>query len=112
MRTFRHALSLDEHRAKFKANNWNRPTVFEAHLGTQPADRVPLLRQQVRDDMPWEKAKSGKSSGHTTPEQLSKMQDAIRAAELAKPTDIKEVWFAGAHCGMHYTPRGLVKLEY
>jgi uncharacterized protein (DUF2235 family) len=24
--TFRHAISLDEHRAKFKANHWHRPT--------------------------------------------------------------------------------------
>lgn len=27
VRTFRHAVSLDERRAKFKANLWNRPTV-------------------------------------------------------------------------------------
>jgi len=29
IRTFRHALSLDERRAKFKANNWNRRTKEE-----------------------------------------------------------------------------------
>ncbi|KAL0577269.1 hypothetical protein V5O48_004726 [Marasmius crinis-equi] len=31
--TFRHAVSLDERRAKFKANLWNRPTEHEAKLG-------------------------------------------------------------------------------
>ncbi|EEB90055.1 hypothetical protein MPER_11791, partial [Moniliophthora perniciosa FA553] len=33
LRTFRHAVSLDERRAKFKANLWNRPTAKEAVLG-------------------------------------------------------------------------------
>jgi uncharacterized protein (DUF2235 family) len=31
--TFRHAVSLDERRAKFKANLWNRPTAEEEKLG-------------------------------------------------------------------------------
>jgi uncharacterized protein (DUF2235 family) len=31
--TFRHAVSLDERRAKSKANLWNKPTVGEASLG-------------------------------------------------------------------------------
>lgn len=34
VRTFRHALSLDERRAKFKAHLWNRPAV-EGDLGVQ-----------------------------------------------------------------------------
>src|SRR4051812_17083954 len=34
VRTFRHAVALDEHRAKFQANLWNRPTVAESKLGT------------------------------------------------------------------------------
>lgn len=33
VRTFRHAISLDERRAKFKANLWNRPTEAEQQLG-------------------------------------------------------------------------------
>ena len=33
VRTFRHAVSLDERRAKFKANLWNRPNVVEENLG-------------------------------------------------------------------------------
>ncbi len=34
IRTFRHALSLDEHRAKFKANLWNVPTLRDLKLST------------------------------------------------------------------------------
>ncbi|TFK26834.1 hypothetical protein FA15DRAFT_692857 [Coprinopsis marcescibilis] len=33
VRTFRHAVALDERRAKFKANLWNRPTKEEEKLG-------------------------------------------------------------------------------
>ncbi|KAL0570110.1 hypothetical protein V5O48_011848 [Marasmius crinis-equi] len=35
VRTFRHAVSLDERRAKFKGNLWNHPTKHEAKLGLQ-----------------------------------------------------------------------------
>ncbi|RDX42985.1 hypothetical protein OH76DRAFT_1546730 [Lentinus brumalis] len=38
IRTFRHALSLDERRAKFKANHYNRPNEWERRLGTHPGD--------------------------------------------------------------------------
>jgi hypothetical protein len=34
VRTFRHAVALDERRAKFKANLWNRPSAEEARLGS------------------------------------------------------------------------------
>jgi len=34
VRTFRHAVALDERRAKFKANLWNRPNAKEAKLGS------------------------------------------------------------------------------
>jgi len=34
VRTFRHAVALDERRAKFKANLWNRPNTEEAKLGS------------------------------------------------------------------------------
>ena len=36
MRTFRHAVSLDERRAKFKPNLWNLPNAEEAKLGSKP----------------------------------------------------------------------------
>ncbi|RXW16376.1 hypothetical protein EST38_g9475 [Candolleomyces aberdarensis] len=33
IKTYRHAISLDERRAKFQANQWNKPTSEEAKLG-------------------------------------------------------------------------------
>lgn len=38
IRYFRHAVSLDERRAKFKANIYNRPTKEEAELGVKPGE--------------------------------------------------------------------------
>lgn len=35
IRTFRHAVSLDEHRAKFKPDLWNRPNEEEEQLGAE-----------------------------------------------------------------------------
>ncbi|KAL1951075.1 hypothetical protein VTO73DRAFT_224 [Trametes versicolor] len=65
IRTFRHALSLDERRAKFKANHYNRPTEWESKQGThrgdmpRPARRRPTglratsqkIAQAVKDGM-------------------------------------------------------------
>ena len=38
IRTFRHAVSLDEHRAVFKANLWKVPTEDEIKLGTKASN--------------------------------------------------------------------------
>lgn len=38
VKTFRHAVSLDERRAKFRANLYNRPQKSDKRLGTQPGD--------------------------------------------------------------------------
>lgn len=54
MRTFRHALALDEHRVKFQPNCWNRPTPKEQTLSISDqapkkhAKKGPHLRQQAK----------------------------------------------------------------
>ncbi|KAL0061353.1 hypothetical protein AAF712_011811 [Marasmius tenuissimus] len=94
VRTFRHAVSLDERRAKFKANLWNRPTAREEKLGLkhkghshaegehcdEPAGKLPEHRK------PGHKGKSLKA--------LERKYSSVRSAA----TDIEEVWFAGCHC--------------
>ncbi|KAF7348054.1 hypothetical protein MSAN_01757800 [Mycena sanguinolenta] len=48
VRTFRHAVSLDERRAKFKANLWNFPNNAEKDLGTHtPPPGTPLFKRKV-----------------------------------------------------------------
>ncbi|KAF8868076.1 hypothetical protein CPB84DRAFT_1451507 [Gymnopilus junonius] len=56
VRTFRHAVSLDERRAKFKANLWNRPDEDELKLGTSSvkpvsckAGKLPTSRSHRRE---------------------------------------------------------------
>jgi uncharacterized protein (DUF2235 family) len=72
IKTFRHALALDEHRAKFMPNCWNKPTPAEEELGDQPL--LVLAKKKQKGD--WH-----------------------REAADAKQTDVEEVWFAGCHCG-------------
>ncbi|KIK52337.1 hypothetical protein GYMLUDRAFT_180219 [Collybiopsis luxurians FD-317 M1] len=83
IRTFRHAVSLDERRAKFKANLWNRPNEYEAQLGT---DAVP--RDSNRQHSPH----NGKD--HPSKHRLEREN----SGDSGFHTDVLEVWFAGCHC--------------
>ncbi|KAF7358977.1 DUF2235 domain-containing protein [Mycena sanguinolenta] len=80
IRTFRHAVSLDERRAKFKANLWNRPNEQEQTLS-------------ISD----QKAPQAKHSH--PPKKVSQVQIERRySRDRSQATDIDEVWFAGCHC--------------
>lgn len=88
--TFRHAVSLDERRAKFKANLWHYPTEDEEKrglpgpcAGTQPSDANynKAEAEKVLDD------DEAQSIFERTHSQMGK-----------KKTDVLEVWFAGCHC--------------
>jgi uncharacterized protein (DUF2235 family) len=72
--TFRHAVSLDEHRAKFQPNLWNFPSAYELSLAVDKQKRE--LRPGMHMESNDEKA------------------DA----------DMKEVWFAGCHGGVFPFP--------
>ncbi|KAF8890658.1 hypothetical protein BD779DRAFT_1516285 [Infundibulicybe gibba] len=72
VKTFRHALALDERRARFRPNTWNEPT---------------LEREQELDvDVPDLKAQSSSSR-----------DDWVFTPPKRDFADIKEVWFAGCH---------------
>jgi len=74
VRTFRHAMALDERRAKFKVNLWNRPNDEEQTLSIsdQKPQRVRHTKKQHYDDR--------------------------YVRDPTQPTDVEEVWFAGCHC--------------
>ncbi|PCH34305.1 hypothetical protein WOLCODRAFT_61605 [Wolfiporia cocos MD-104 SS10] len=90
IRVFRHALSLDEHRAKFKANHYQWPTQEEHAKGVQ------------HGEMP----KSGPKKGlilnlrkdTQRPDQLEHERHYTARDEDQTRTDVLEVWFAGCHC--------------
>ncbi|KAF8879289.1 hypothetical protein BD779DRAFT_1447039 [Infundibulicybe gibba] len=77
VKTFRHALALDERRAKFKANHWNKPDDKEQTLSI--TDKKPKKPRPHRE--------------HSLKAMEKKYQKDANA-----PTDIEEVWFAGCHC--------------
>ena len=111
--TFRHAVSLDERRAKFKTNLWNRPTKTEVKLGKE-SNIVPLERAETYDDHPEDhkdmrhKIRS-KSTGDiftrlTKTEMMMKKEDEhdrelshlerMYSESSDNTTNIEEVWFA------------------
>ncbi|KAF9565098.1 hypothetical protein CPC08DRAFT_630430 [Agrocybe pediades] len=81
VKTFRHAVSLDERRAKFKANLWNRPNAVEENLSISD-------KQKKKKKEGIAKAKKGA---------IKKLENKYGDKEDFE-TDIDEVWFAGCHC--------------
>lgn len=120
IRTFRHALSLDERRAKFKPNFYNRPTVDEINLGTQPGempksgtpgdDTIIAGDPSMMAQSPYPSPTSSISSSSSSTRPKQRRQSTWRIKEASfdacedpihiKETDVLEVWFAGCHCGL------------
>ncbi|KAJ7058675.1 hypothetical protein C8F01DRAFT_1059392 [Mycena amicta] len=88
VRTFRHAMALDERRAKFKVNLWNRPNHQEQKLGINAA--AVSTETAVQPTPTHTKNPSKKMSHHLLEERY--------ARDRSQLTDIEEVWFAGCHC--------------
>lgn len=129
VRTFRHAVSLDERRAKFKANLWNRPTAQEAKLGINAASSsatgtipapAPILSPTAKDKntpggttcSPRPKDQQRKSTNRQKELQDEKVLTALEKTYSVKhdrPTDVEEVWFSVGH---HYSPVSLEILSH
>ncbi|TFY82219.1 hypothetical protein EWM64_g1791 [Hericium alpestre] len=105
VRYFRHALSLDEHRAKFKANHWKRA----------PSDLHALGIDANKGDMP--------RSNHRGPPRPHNHHGKVSKTHLERDhddgqweTDVLEVWFAGCHCDVgggsveNGTPHSLARI--
>ncbi|KAJ7704860.1 hypothetical protein B0H17DRAFT_921007, partial [Mycena rosella] len=76
IRTFRHALSLDERRAKFEPNLYHRPTDTEKLLS--------ITDQQIQQAQ--------------STENIQDFMERKYSRDLSTPTDVDEVWFAGCYC--------------
>jgi len=106
VKTFRHAVSLDERRAKFKANLFNRPTKKEQQLGTKEGDMPkagadPSLQEAIAHQMEEAAAKAHAAHPHKK-RPGNKQRELERQFSMAETssleTDVLEVWFAGCHC--------------
>ena len=109
VRTFRHAVSLDERRAKFKANLWNRPNKDEINLGFHEVEimgpNVPVSNSPpaspshtVSPSDATDKTFVRSNSQH---ERMAAMENKY-GTQSTTPTDIEEVWFSGCHCGQSH----------
>ncbi|KAL4266753.1 T6SS Phospholipase effector Tle1-like catalytic domain-containing protein [Pleurotus pulmonarius] len=79
IRYFRHAIALDEHRARFQPNFFHRPLDAHKRLGVQPGE------------MPKSAPK-----GHNKGPSLKDLER--KYTEVCFDTNVEEVWFAGCHC--------------
>ncbi|TFK49640.1 hypothetical protein OE88DRAFT_361764 [Heliocybe sulcata] len=124
---FRHALSLDERRVKFKQNCWNRPTEEEQKLGTRPGDMpksngqrsstfttssiysiyegLPspfrVSHQSTTSDHNQEKSRfseDSKESKERHRRMTANTLERVYSQDYQRETDVLEVWFAGCHC--------------
>ncbi|KAJ7712368.1 hypothetical protein B0H16DRAFT_1625180 [Mycena metata] len=108
VRTFRHAVSLDEHRTKFKANLWNLPNEQEKDMGishTVPATPAPnpnpnRRTPKFRATLPFAKPhfKTSNESDEDVEQTKYETYFVQRQHHKTRPTDVLEVWFAGCHC--------------
>jgi len=87
VRYFRHAISLDEHRAKFKANHWhllNEKDQKGTKVGEMPRSNH---RHPIFHDRHYHQ------HHHRSKSQAEETYDYGHTE-----TDVQEVWFAGCHC--------------
>ncbi|KAJ8085202.1 hypothetical protein AAF712_003504 [Marasmius tenuissimus] len=82
---FRHAVALDERRARFKPNLWHHQPRNQGHLGLPPG-AMPKGKPK-RPEPP-------KKAGSKTIQELERQY----SGEGDHRTNIEEVWFAGCHC--------------
>jgi uncharacterized protein (DUF2235 family) len=118
VRTFRHALALDEHRAKFKANVWHytaatsKDAFYDPEAGSPVQDKSHLSVFQRAwqtagesiSKVATEVTEVGSGQMKAVSTQKPSMHDEVPSEEDEYPgrseTDVKEVWFAGCHAGV------------
>jgi len=98
--TLRHAASLDERRAKFKANLWNRQNADEAKLGAKltssdEPDSSPLPFPNL--NTPWGHILLRSDTISTEKEEDNLERTYSGQARWKTQIDVEEVWFAGCH---------------
>lgn len=91
VKTFRHALALDEHRAKFKANHWNRPTEEEMNLSQSDREKRALAKKEKAElkAKAKENAAHKHSKDHESPKEIERME--TRFSKRVFETDVEEV---------------------
>lgn len=98
IRYFRHALALDEHRAKFKANLWVN-TMEEKAKEQQEQAPPPPPRRGSKTLRVIQRTLSGDSHESRDTQDLEREFDMQDGHHMLHATHVEEVWFKGAHAG-------------
>ncbi|EDR12143.1 uncharacterized protein LACBIDRAFT_311208 [Laccaria bicolor S238N-H82] len=107
IKIFRHALSLDEHRAKFQPNLYHRPGPTDAsedqnlRTGPETGDLTFAAPESSTPDEPQHQASFGYTLSPTGTS-FTENKDTGKAyapvmEEQVIPADVLEVWFSGCH---------------
>ncbi|KAI0319544.1 hypothetical protein OF83DRAFT_772062 [Amylostereum chailletii] len=104
VRFFRHAISLDEHRAKFMSNHWQPSSQEDHNLGVSD-DAMPRSNRlegppRVHPEHAFHHHESG-AHGKGKLKEAERMYDSLEADATERhnwETDVLEVYFAGCHC--------------
>ncbi|KAF8158001.1 hypothetical protein B0H34DRAFT_674491 [Crassisporium funariophilum] len=107
IKTFRHALALDEHRAKFRPNNYHRPAPSVAGARLDPEHSTPVVQatpesSQEKHRLQVEKLPKKKGWGFFGRGSKVTVKDTGKSfvpdlVEGGVPDDVLEVWFSGCH---------------
>ncbi|KAF2773127.1 hypothetical protein EJ03DRAFT_387383 [Teratosphaeria nubilosa] len=100
---FRHAMALDEHRAKFKACRFQKRDSTQA---TAHWETMAEIHQDAINGEPVRRFSANLGARRPYANEFEKDLDSEgdalarkrRMQAMQKETDVKEVWFAGAHC--------------
>ncbi|KAG2141098.1 hypothetical protein DEU56DRAFT_900780 [Suillus clintonianus] len=101
---FRHAISLDEHRVRFKPNLYTRPTEEDKKCGVKHHEMPRSIRRRFQKRQESEIKGSPDSDDtkgshhHHHAEQQDLLERQYSTDELIVETNVEEVWFAGCHC--------------
>ncbi|KII90919.1 hypothetical protein PLICRDRAFT_107215 [Plicaturopsis crispa FD-325 SS-3] len=101
IKTFRHALSLDEHRAKFRPNLYHRPGPNAKAVALDPEHASPVVTPSNTTEgktasamKPWSVIKKEKREQEQKEGDTSTSRFSLSATPQ---TDVLEVWFSGCH---------------
>lgn len=95
VKTFRHALSLDERRTKFKPNPWHRPAPNASAAENDPEDGTPVIPEEQAPSHLFGVTECRAPERRTTTFSV----DTVLYDRDGEETDVKEVWFPGCHAG-------------
>ena len=102
VKTFRHAISLDERRVKFKANLYDKLSTELSANNDISFHRIQEQNEKAKKQAQklWTKLRNNLKLVAKVDDTGYKLQKEY--TDKTKKTDVLEVWFAGCHTGQYF----------